>query len=84
MLPIAATSIISCRLFLVLLLVQYALCKMRQQTVLTQTDHSLLFLYLLRGEIPVCNEVSMEMNRIDGLIANPNIYYDDKAGRRVY
>lgn len=32
-----------------------------------------------RGEIPVCREVSMEMNRIDELIANPDYYYDDKA-----
>jgi phage terminase large subunit-like protein len=32
-----------------------------------------------RGEIPVCKEISMEMNRIDALIANPGIYYDDKA-----
>jgi phage terminase large subunit-like protein len=31
---------------------------------------------VLRGEIPVCREVSMEMNRIDALIANPNVYYD--------
>lgn len=31
------------------------------------------------GDIPVCKEVSMEMNRIDELIANPNIYYDDDA-----
>lgn len=31
---------------------------------------------VVRGEIPVCREVSMEMNRIDALIANPNIYYD--------
>ena len=29
-----------------------------------------------RGEIPVCREISMEMNRIDGLIANPGVYYD--------
>ena len=29
-----------------------------------------------RGEIPVCREISMEMNRIDSLIANPGIYYD--------
>lgn len=29
-----------------------------------------------RGEIPVCHEISMEMNRIDSLIANPGIYYD--------
>ena len=34
---------------------------------------------VLRGEIPVCREISMEMNRIDDLIANPGIYYDDKA-----
>lgn len=34
---------------------------------------------VLRGEIPVCKEISMEMNRIDDLIANPGIYYDDKA-----
>jgi phage terminase large subunit-like protein len=32
---------------------------------------------VIRGEIPVNREISMEMNRIDGLIANPNIYYDD-------
>lgn len=34
---------------------------------------------VLRGEIPVNREISMEMNRIDDLIANPGIYYDDKA-----
>lgn len=34
---------------------------------------------VLRGEIPVCDEVSMEMNRIDDLIANPGVYYDDQA-----
>lgn len=34
---------------------------------------------VLRGEIPVCKEVSMEMNRIDALITNPGIYYDDQA-----
>lgn len=34
---------------------------------------------VLRGEIPVNREVSMEMNRIDRLIANPRYYYDDKA-----
>ena len=34
---------------------------------------------VLRGEIPVCREISMEMNRIDGLIANPNYYYDSDA-----
>ena len=32
---------------------------------------------VLRGEIPVCREVEMEMNRIDQLIANPGVYYDD-------
>ena len=31
---------------------------------------------VLRGDIPVCQEVSMEMNRIDGLVANPAVYYD--------
>ena len=34
---------------------------------------------VMRGEIPVCREVSMEMNRIDALIANPNVYYDGDA-----
>ena len=34
---------------------------------------------VIRGEIPVCKEVSMEMNRIDELIRNPGFYYDDKA-----
>lgn len=34
---------------------------------------------VIRGEIPVNQEISMEMNRIDALIANPGIYYDDKA-----
>ena len=34
---------------------------------------------VMRGEIPVCEEISMEMNRIDDLIANPGIFYDDKA-----
>ncbi len=34
---------------------------------------------VLRGDIPVCNEISLEMNRIDALIDNPEIYYDDKA-----
>lgn len=34
---------------------------------------------VLRGEIPVNREISLEMNRIDSLIANPNIYYDDEA-----
>lgn len=34
---------------------------------------------VLRGEIPVCKEIAMEMNRIDDLIRNPGIYYDDLA-----
>lgn len=34
---------------------------------------------VIRGEIPVCKEISLEMNRIDALIENPGIYYDDKA-----
>lgn len=34
---------------------------------------------VLRGEIPVCREIAMEMNRIDDLIANPGIWYDDQA-----
>lgn len=34
---------------------------------------------VLRGEIPVCEEISMEMNRVDALIANRGIYYDDQA-----
>lgn len=34
---------------------------------------------VLRGDIPVCEEISMEMNRIDSLIANPGIYYDQNA-----
>ena len=31
---------------------------------------------VIRGEIPVCREIEMEMNRIDRLIANPSYYYD--------
>ena len=34
---------------------------------------------VIRGEIPVCEEISMEMNRIDALIENPGIWYDDEA-----
>ena len=34
---------------------------------------------VIRGEIPVNKEISMEMNRIDDLIANPGIWYDDRA-----
>ena len=34
---------------------------------------------VVRGEIPVCKEISMEMNRIDALIANPGVYYDNLA-----
>lgn len=34
---------------------------------------------VIRGDIPVCKNISMEMNRIDGFIDNPGIYYDDQA-----
>lgn len=34
---------------------------------------------VIHGDIPVCETISMEMNRIDGLIKNPGIYYDDTA-----
>lgn len=34
---------------------------------------------VIRGEIPVNQPISMEMNRIDGLIANPGVYYDEDA-----
>lgn len=34
---------------------------------------------VIRGDIPVCEEISMEMNRIDALIDNPGIWYDDQA-----
>lgn len=34
---------------------------------------------VIKGEIPICKEIGMEMNRIDELIANPGIYYDDEA-----
>ena len=34
---------------------------------------------VINGDIPVCKEISMEMNRIDKLIENPGVYYDDEA-----
>lgn len=34
---------------------------------------------VIRGEIPVCREIAMEMNRIDDLIANPGVWYDSEA-----
>ena len=34
---------------------------------------------VIRGEIPVCETISMEMNRIDALIRNPGVWYDDQA-----
>lgn len=34
---------------------------------------------VMRGEIPICEEISLEMNRIDALIANPGVWYDDQA-----
>lgn len=37
---------------------------------------------VLRGDIPVCKEISMEMNRIDDLIRNPGVYYDEDAVER--
>ena len=34
---------------------------------------------VVRGDIPVCKEVAMEMYRIDRLIESPSYYYDDRA-----
>lgn len=34
---------------------------------------------VMRGEIPICKEINMEMQRIDALIRDPNMYYDDEA-----
>ena len=34
---------------------------------------------VIRGEIPVCKTIELEMNRIDDLIASPYVYYDDRA-----
>ena len=34
---------------------------------------------VIRGEIPICREIEMEMHRIDDLIANPGVWYDDQA-----
>lgn len=34
---------------------------------------------VLRGEIPICREIEMEMHRIDDLIKNPGVWYDDEA-----
>ena len=34
---------------------------------------------VIRGETPVNREIAMEMSRIDDLIANPGVYYDDEA-----
>lgn len=34
---------------------------------------------VLAGKIPVCQEISQEMNRIDALIADPTVYYDEDA-----
>jgi phage terminase large subunit-like protein len=44
----------------------------------TPKYYSLFRQAVLAGQIPVCKEISMEMNRIDGLIKNPSIYYDPK------
>jgi phage terminase large subunit-like protein len=43
----------------------------------TPTYYGLFRDAVVRGETPVNREISLEMNRIDALIANPNIYYDD-------
>jgi phage terminase large subunit-like protein len=45
----------------------------------TPTYYGLFRAAVMAGEIPVNREISMEMNRIDALIANPNMYYDDDA-----
>lgn len=34
---------------------------------------------VISGDLPVCEEISMEMNRIDALIEDPRFYYDDEA-----
>lgn len=34
---------------------------------------------VIRGEIPVCKKIAMEMERIDDLIANPGVWYDESA-----
>ena len=34
---------------------------------------------VIRGDISICKEIEMEMNRIDDLIANPGVWYDDQA-----
>ena len=34
---------------------------------------------VMRGDIPVCEEISMQMNRVDRLINDPNVYYDDSV-----
>jgi len=34
---------------------------------------------VIKGEIPINREISLEMNRIDALVSNPGVYYDDKA-----
>lgn len=34
---------------------------------------------VLNGEIPVCREIALEMNRVDALIQNPGVYYDEEA-----
>lgn len=34
---------------------------------------------VIAGQIPICQEIELQMNRIDALIENPMYYYDDKA-----
>ena len=38
---------------------------------------------VLRGDIPVCQTIDLEMNRIDRLIDNPKYYYDDRKVERL-
>ena len=39
---------------------------------------------VIRGEIPVCETVGLEMERIDKLIEHPGVYYDEASGNRWY
>ena len=49
---------------------------MRLSNTATPKYYGLFRESVKRGEIPVCEMVSLEMNRIDALIANPGMYYD--------
>ena len=52
---------------------------MALSTTATPTYYGMFRDAVMRGDIPVCEEISLEMNRIDALIANPGIWYDDQA-----